>query len=66
MTMGMPGWFYRWYYGAHALKLIKCNILHFVGISPVHTTIHGMIEAVGDDTRREWLREVEALGHQAR
>jgi putative NADPH-quinone reductase len=65
MTMGMPGWFYRWYYGAHALKLVKRNILHFIGISPVHTTIHGMIEAVSDDTRKEWLREVEALGHQA-
>jgi len=25
-----------------------------------------MIDAVSDDTRREWLREVEALGHAAR
>lgn len=66
MTMGMPGWFYRWYYGAHALKLLKRNILHFSGIRPVHATIYGMIEAVGDDKRKQWLREVEALGHQAR
>jgi NAD(P)H dehydrogenase (quinone) len=64
MTMGMPGWFYRWYYGAHALKLLKRNILHFTGIRPVRTTIHGMIDAVSDDTRKEWLREVEALGHE--
>ena len=63
MTMGMPGWFYRWYYGAHALKLIKRNILHFVGITPVRSTIFGMIEAVGDEKRRTWLREVEAMGH---
>jgi len=66
MTMGMPGWFYRWYYGAHALKLLKRNILSFTGISPVHSTIYGMVEAVGDETRKHWLREVEALGHQAR
>jgi putative NADPH-quinone reductase len=66
MTMGMPGWFYRWYYGAHALKLIKRNILHFVGISPVRSTVYGMIEAVSDDRRKAWLREVEALGHDAR
>jgi len=66
MTMGMPGWFYRWYFGAHALKVLKRNILHFTGISPVHSTIYGMIEAVGDDKRKQWLREVEALGHQAR
>jgi NAD(P)H dehydrogenase (quinone) len=64
MTMGMPGWFYRWYFGAHALKLLKRNILHFTGVRPVRSSIYGMIEAVSDDKRKEWLREVEALGHQ--
>jgi NAD(P)H dehydrogenase (quinone) len=66
MTMGMPGWFYRWYYGAHALKLLKRNVLHFTGVSPVRSSVYGMVEAVGDEKRKEWLREVEALGHQAR
>ena len=65
MTMGMPGWFYRCYYGAHALKLLKRNILHFTGVSPVRSTVYGMIEAVGAEKRKQWLREVEALGHQA-
>ena len=65
MTMGMPGWFYRWYYGAHALKLLRRNMLHLIGVSPVRSTVYGMIEAVGDQTRKQWLREVEALGHQA-
>jgi putative NADPH-quinone reductase len=65
MTMGMPGWFYRWYFGAHALKIVRRNILHFTGVKPVRSLIYGMIEAVSDDTRKEWLREVEALGHQA-
>ena len=65
MTMGMPGWFYRWYYGAHALKLLKRNILHLIGVTPVRSTVYGMIEAVGDEKRKEWLRDVEALGHQA-
>ena len=66
MTMGMPGWFYRWYYGAYALKLLKRNILQFTGVKPVHATVYGMIAAVSDEKRRQWLREVEALGHQAR
>jgi NAD(P)H dehydrogenase (quinone) len=66
MTMGMPGWFYRWYFGAHALKLFKRNILHFTGVSPVRSTVYGMVEGVGDEKRKQWLREVEALGHQAR
>ena len=65
MTMGMPGWFYWWYYGAHALKLLKRNILHFTGVSPVRSTVYGMVVGVGDETRKQWLREVEALGHQA-
>lgn len=65
MTMGMPGWFYRIYFGAHALKLLKRNILKFVGITPVRSSVYGMIEAVSDDTRKSWLREVEALGHDA-
>jgi NAD(P)H dehydrogenase (quinone) len=66
MTMGMPGWFYRCYYGAHALKLLKRNILHFTGVTPVRSTVYGMVVGVGEETRKQWLREVEALGHQAR
>ena len=65
MTMGMPGWFYRLWFGAHALKLFRRNILHFTGVKPVRARIHGMIEGVSDGTRREWLRETEALGHAA-
>ena len=65
MTMGMPGWFYRLYFGAHALKLLKRNILQFIGIAPVRSSVYGMIEAVGDDKRKSWLREVEALGYDA-
>jgi NAD(P)H dehydrogenase (quinone) len=66
MTMGMPGWFYSWYYGAHALKLLRRNILNFIGIKPVRATIHGMIEAVGSEKRGEWLRQAEALGRDGR
>jgi NAD(P)H dehydrogenase (quinone) len=65
MTMGMPGWFYRWFYGAHALKLLRRNILHFIGVRPVRSTIYGMVDAAGNDKRRAWLLEVEAIGHDA-
>lgn len=65
MTMGMPGWFYRWYFGAHALKLLKRNILQFTGVKPVRSTIYGMVEAAGEAKRRQWLRETEALGRAA-
>ena len=65
MTMGMPGWVYHWYFGRHALKLLKRNVLQFTGVNPVRATVYGMIDAVGQDRRKQWLREVEALGHQA-
>lgn len=65
MTMGMPGLVYRWYYGAYCAKMLKRNILEFVGIKPVRTTIHGMIEAVSNETRAGWLRDAEQLGRSA-
>lgn len=62
MTMGMPGLVYRWWYGAHALQALKRNILEFMGVAPVKSTLFGMVEQVGAEKRREWLDEMEALG----
>jgi|SRR5688572_18275663 putative NADPH-quinone reductase len=45
VTMGMPSFFYRWYYGAHSLKSFERNILHFCGIRPVRATVVGMVES---------------------
>jgi NAD(P)H dehydrogenase (quinone) len=65
VTMGMPGFIYRWWFGAHAVKMLKRNILGFVGVRPIRTTIYGSIEGAGDERRRRWLREIEALGRDA-
>ena len=64
MTMGMPGFIYRWYFGAFALRMLKRNILGFVGVAPVRSTIHGMIEAVTPETRQSWLADAEAMGRK--
>jgi NAD(P)H dehydrogenase (quinone) len=64
MTMGMPDFIYRWYFGAFALRMLKRNILGFVGVSPVRSTIHGMIEAVTPETRQSWLADAEAMGRK--
>lgn len=66
VTMGMPGFVYRWYFGAHALKMLKRNILKFVGVSPVRTTMHGFVEGVSADRRKRWLDDMEGMGQQAR
>jgi putative NADPH-quinone reductase len=65
ITMNMPSLVYRYYFGAHALKLIKRNILGFVGFGPIRSRLYGMVEGVNDARRRGWLAEVEAMGHGA-
>lgn len=62
VTMGMPGYFYRWYYRAHSLKSLERNILKFCGISPVRETIYGLVEGAGDGKRSSWLDEMKQLG----
>lgn len=66
VTMGMPAFIYRWFYGAHSLKSLKRNILAFCGISPVRSTLIGSIESRNAEGRIEALRTLEKLGYQAR
>jgi putative NADPH-quinone reductase len=61
VTMGMPAFFYRWYYRAHSVKNLERNILAFCGIAPVHATLIGMVEGMADAKRGNWLKKIEAL-----
>ncbi len=65
MTMGMPGFIYRWYYGAYALKMLKRNILAFVGVKPIRSSILGMVQGVSAEQRDRWLYDMEQLGRGA-
>ena len=60
VTMGMPAFFYRVYYRAHSVKNLKRNILEFVGVSPVRTTLIGMVEGK-PERRAAWLAGVAKL-----
>jgi putative NADPH-quinone reductase len=62
VTMGMPAFFYRWYFRAHGLKNLQRNILSFCGIKPLGATLIGMIEGRDDAYRQTWLRKMAALG----
>lgn len=62
ITMGMPVSIYRWWYGGYALKLLKRNILHFLGIKPVRHTLYGMISTSKPEQREKWLEDMRALG----
>jgi putative NADPH-quinone reductase len=61
VTMGMPGLFYRLFYRAHSLKSLERNILKFVGIGPVASTVIGTVEGSAEQ-RGEWLEKMRAYG----
>lgn len=61
VTMGMPAFFYRAYYGAHSVKSFERNILRFVGIRPARHLLIGNVEADAV-ARKGWLDELFGLG----
>jgi putative NADPH-quinone reductase len=65
VTMGMPAPIYRWYFRAHSLKSFARNVLNFVGIKPVRSTLIGSVESLDEPRRAAWLRKLAALGRAA-
>lgn len=66
VTMGMPALLYRLWYGAHAVKSLRRNILHFCGIKPVRTSYFGLVEMNKGDRRERFLAQLERWGRDAR
>lgn len=66
VTMGMPALFYRWWYGALALRAFERNVLAFVGIKPNRHSLVGSVEGLSDAARRGWLARMRELGRAAR
>ena len=64
ITMGMPGLIYRWWFGAHALKMLRRNILGFVGVAPVRSTVFGSIRSASAERRAKWLDAVRRMGER--
>lgn len=62
VTMGMPGFIYRWFYCAHSLKNLKRNILSFCGIKPIGDTLIGSVENLSETQRSKWLQKLQTLG----
>jgi putative NADPH-quinone reductase len=61
VTMGMPAFFYRAYYGAHSVRSFKRNILELVGIDPVTTSLIGNVEGSAKH-RERWLTRMKEYG----
>jgi putative NADPH-quinone reductase len=62
MTMGMPVFFFRWYFGAHGLKFFEKSVLRFAGIKPIRESLFGSVESVSDATRKRWLEQMRLAG----
>jgi putative NADPH-quinone reductase len=65
VTMGMPALVYRWFYRAHSVKSLERNILGFVGISPVHETLIGMVGNLDDEAAAKAIERLRGLGSRA-
>lgn len=65
VTMGMPAFIYRWYFGGHGLRGLERSILRFVGIKPVRETLLGMVGDAGETRRRRWLARMRDYGSRA-
>jgi putative NADPH-quinone reductase len=65
VTMGMPAFFYRWFYCAHSLRSLKRNILKFIGVSPVTDTVIGAVGGLDAAGVAALVARFEALGRSA-
>jgi len=62
VTMGMPAWVYRWFFGAHSLRSLERNILGFCGIGPIRESLIGGVEAGDGRARERWLARMRQFG----
>ncbi|MBA4743454.1 MAG: NAD(P)H-dependent oxidoreductase [Azoarcus sp.] len=62
VTMGMPAFAYRWWFGAHSVRSLERNILKFVGFSPVRSSLIGMVESPAKKGRERWLVRMREFG----
>jgi putative NADPH-quinone reductase len=64
VTMGMPAFLYKFYFRAHGIRSFERNVLDFVGVSPIHETLIGMVEGRDESTRARWLARATELGRR--
>lgn len=65
VTMGMPAFIFRLYYLASGVKVLERNILAFVGMAPVRSTLIGNVEGAAAERVTRWKDRLFALGRVA-
>lgn len=64
VTMGMPVFFYRWYFGAYGLKSLEKSILGFSGVKPIRETLFGLVESAPQAKRVKWIDQMRLEGQR--
>ena len=64
LTLGMPAFVYRFYFGAHSLRSLERNILSMCGIGPIKETLCGNVESASEWQQRTWLTKMQQLGRE--
>lgn len=64
VTMGMPGFVYRLWFGAHGVRSFEAGVLGLLGVKPVRHSFVGLVEGKAEK-RAAWLEEMGKLGGRA-
>jgi putative NADPH-quinone reductase len=64
VTMGMPVFWYRWYFGAHGVRGLERSVLAFCGIDPIRETFIGLVGMKDQPARDRWIERLEQLGRK--
>jgi putative NADPH-quinone reductase len=64
VTMGMPSFAYRFFFGAHGTKFLERSVLRLAGLSPIRTSYFGGVGRSEKDAHA-WLAKVHQLGLRA-
>jgi putative NADPH-quinone reductase len=65
VTMGMPVWIYRWYFGAYGLRSFERSMLGFAGIKPIRESLYGLTFA-NQKRRARWIEQMRKTGREGR
>ncbi len=61
-TMDSPPWYFRFFMGNPAIRMMKHSVLDFCGVSPVRSTSIGSVRFSTPEKRLKWLQNIRQLG----
>jgi putative NADPH-quinone reductase len=65
VTMGMPGFVYRWMFGAFAVRAMERSMLRLSGFGPIRRSLIGGMGDLKPDRAKRLLDDMRRLGSRA-